>query len=74
MQLHFSYSIDNKTIALTYDESISLVFRSAQTICRDLLSKPTSKASCRFREKGRELGKRVGLPHNVVRPAAVSLS
>ncbi len=44
MQLHFNYSTDNKTIELIYDESISQMFRSAQTICRDLLSKPTSKA------------------------------
>jgi len=44
MQLHFTYSTDNKTIALTYDESISQMFRSAQIICRDFLSKPASKA------------------------------
>ena len=44
MKLHFSYSADNKTISFIYDESISQMFRSAQTICRGLLSKPTSKA------------------------------
>lgn len=44
MQLHFSYSTDQKTIKLTYDEGISEMFRSAQIICRNLLSGPTSKS------------------------------